>query len=379
MINKLILTLIVLFIGLQSHAQKPNSDYNIRPIEELNSYGIGDAYPWLSNDAFRLYYCGNNNSTGLTELYLSERTSLDGKFEAPEKLNVNVDGYDNLSPFLSRDECVIAFTVRKENEKTLTEIYVATRPNRNHDFALPKPIKLTGSVKGELISPSFTQDLNELMVFHFYKGQTSIMQFERTGTMQYALRNTIILENNAKLKSGKLSSNGLEYYLSIEKPGRNPSIHIMRRPSLDKPFNRLHIFDHEVLNDNYYRNHQPYFTSDLNHIVMVRSGVNHWNRNDMYIATKSVEMDDDYVKFDRKHVKVFPNPTSDVLYIENLSQLSLDMMIFNTNGQRVRKSEAFEMHKMIDLGDLPSGFYLVHLINRETAKRLVFKVQKINN
>ena len=378
MINKLILTLIVLFIGLQSHSQTPNTDYHIRPIEELNSYGIGDAYPWLSNDALRLYYCGNNNNTGKTELYLSERGSLDGKFGTPEKMEVNVDGYDNLSPFLSRDECTIAFTVRQKSEKTLTQIYISTRPSQEHDFGLPQALQLTGSVKGELISPSFTQDLSELMVFHFYRGQTSIMQFVRTGPMSYALSNTIVLENNDKLKSGKLSSNGLEYYMSIEKLGRKPSIHIMRRPSLEEAFNHLHVFDHEVLNDSYYRNHQPYFTSDLNHIVMVRSGENHWDRNDIYIASKMVEMDDDYVKFDRNHVKVFPNPTSDVLYIENLSQLSLDMVIFNTNGQRVRKAEAFEMHKMIDLGDLPSGFYLVHLINRETAKRLVFKVQKIN-
>ncbi|MGB0369057.1 MAG: T9SS type A sorting domain-containing protein, partial [Flavobacteriales bacterium] len=56
-------------------------------------------------------------------------------------------------------------------------------------------------------------------------------------------------------------------------------------------------------------------------------------------------------------VGVYPNPTSDVLRIENLEAKISNVSVFNTTGQLVK--EFTNVSTSVDVSDLPSGVYKI--------------------
>ncbi|MBT8229251.1 MAG: PD40 domain-containing protein, partial [Bacteroidia bacterium] len=189
MINKLILTLVVLFIGLQSQTQSISENYDLRPIDEINLNDHSDAYPWISDDGLRLYFCGNESGKDLSSIYLASRKDSDDPFDEPEVLSINIPGTDNYSPFLSKDELTLTFAARIPDGLISTSIYMATRDQKKEAFSQAIKIELTGKIRGDLISPSFTPDLSELYLFNEYKNHQAIIKLVRINNNTYQLVN----------------------------------------------------------------------------------------------------------------------------------------------------------------------------------------------
>jgi aminopeptidase N len=72
---------------------------------------------------------------------------------------------------------------------------------------------------------------------------------------------------------------------------------------------------------------------------------------------------------------VFPNPTTDVLYVENFDLgLPYTIRLFNNNGALLFEKESAETFTAIPLSGYPKGIYQV-VVNRESHKE-VFKIAK---
>jgi murein DD-endopeptidase MepM/ murein hydrolase activator NlpD len=75
---------------------------------------------------------------------------------------------------------------------------------------------------------------------------------------------------------------------------------------------------------------------------------------DFFVGTKVSTKD-----FDNQQIKVFPNPASDVLNIENEGNATKEIRIFNSIGQAVGHFQ--NVNNTISLVGLPSGFYTAEI------------------
>ena len=66
------------------------------------------------------------------------------------------------------------------------------------------------------------------------------------------------------------------------------------------------------------------------------------------------------------HVTIYPNPTSDKLTISTPIQSHLS--ILNLNGQELIKQTNLELSTQIDISTLPSGVYIMKLMDEKTLK-----------
>jgi len=106
--------------------------------------------------------------------------------------------------------------------------------------------------------------------------------------------------------------------------------------------------------------------------VRLRSNVTAWNKtvnalNNTFPCSYT-SVDEDYIT---KTIKVYPNPTNDIITIE-CDEIGFDLnsiSIFNTLGQEMNKQVSIDKTSVnqleIDLGKLPAGLYFVR-INNET-------------
>ncbi|MEM6719226.1 MAG: T9SS type A sorting domain-containing protein [Bacteroidota bacterium] len=70
------------------------------------------------------------------------------------------------------------------------------------------------------------------------------------------------------------------------------------------------------------------------------------------------------------HIRIFPNPTSDIVYISS-NEIITQADIYNIQGQKMDFSM---LNNIIDLTNLPKGMYILKLKTRE--KRSIFKIIK---
>lgn len=378
MINKLILTLVVLFIGLQSqNAQSNYEEYDLRPIDEINLSDYSDAYPWISDDGLRLYFCGNESGQDLSTIYFASRKSSDESFGEPQALPINITGTDNYSPYLSKDELTMTFASRVPDGLKTTSIFIVSRSQRNEAFAQAIKLELTGKIRGDLISPSFTPDLGELYLFNEYRNHQAIIKLVRIDNFTYRLVNRYVLGKGYRIKSGKLSSNGLKLYLSLEKPNSLPSIHIMSRKTLNTDFQEMKNLDHEILNHPDFRNHQPYFSSDNSYMVFARSDHNEWSRNNLYIARRTKDIVD-HQDFGID-ITVFPNPSAGVIRVDSQNDLSYYWIeVLTIHGRKVYQTQLTGQHSSIDLQKLKSGNYVIRILDRNNKLVSTKRIQLID-
>lgn len=99
---------------------------NFRNLDEINDNDLSDAYPWLSGDGLRLYFCRN------FILYSAERKTIDSKFSTAVPVNFIGDvNLEIVSCWLSDNEKTILF-ISNNN------IYKSTRDNPASEFSFPQ-------------------------------------------------------------------------------------------------------------------------------------------------------------------------------------------------------------------------------------------------
>jgi hypothetical protein len=68
---------------------------------------------------------------------------------------------------------------------------------------------------------------------------------------------------------------------------------------------------------------------------------------------------------------VWPNPAYKTLYIDSGPATSVyDVRILSQNGSILINKQKITAHYFLDLSDLPSGSYVVELINRKTGNKM---------
>jgi len=63
-------------------------------------------------------------------------------------------------------------------------------------------------------------------------------------------------------------------------------------------------------------------------------------------------------------MKVYPNPVSDVIYIQNAPETAFSVSIYRINGVLVLTTKVSSGNKSIDVSYLPNGLYLLNVNNR---------------
>jgi hypothetical protein len=76
------------------------------------------------------------------------------------------------------------------------------------------------------------------------------------------------------------------------------------------------------------------------------------------------------------NIKIYPNPTSGKLIIEDENTIGAEILIYNNLGELVLRQDKNSEKATIDLKHLPNGIYYIHLIDLESANRQVILVVK---
>jgi uncharacterized delta-60 repeat protein len=94
----------------------------------------------------------------------------------------------------------------------------------------------------------------------------------------------------------------------------------------------------------------------------------------MKITTESIitESENDKYLSDRKTL-IFPNPTSGKFSILSHTDFPLSVSIYNSSGLRIKTFSSFPGNSEVDLGDQPSGIYLIRFEGRSESLKVVLE------
>ena len=73
-------------------------------------------------------------------------------------------------------------------------------------------------------------------------------------------------------------------------------------------------------------------------------------------------------------IRIFPNPTQDVLVIEFRQAGLRGIELFNISGRSMRKLEAKNPEERLDISALPAGMYVVEVTQGE--RKMAYRVLK---
>ncbi|MBT8233651.1 MAG: T9SS type A sorting domain-containing protein [Saprospiraceae bacterium] len=368
----------------QSKTLNYEVDYNIRPISEININGYGDAYPWISDDGLRLYYTSQEEDNGVSNIYSANRSNIQEGFSNITKLNINDPNVDNLCSWLSQDELNIAFVKRNKKGITKTSLFIANRQSTDNPFENLKQINLGGQIKGTILSPSFTQDLEQLIVYNEYRNSRFLLIYKKSEGNNYTFKGKLEFPKKYRVKTGKFSADGLAYYVSIAKHNRKPKIYILTRDNLNENFSELHPLQNSVINNKLCRSHQPYFSSNSKFVVFTRSAENEWLHNELFIGQVD-EISDDEVKIEKADdvldnmidIGIYPNPSSEFVAISNPNQLELIAKVFDLNGNLIEVIDGDRVKNYINISKYASGSYLFNLSDKNSNQKRTFRVIKV--
>ena len=70
-------------------------------------------------------------------------------------------------------------------------------------------------------------------------------------------------------------------------------------------------------------------------------------------------------------IKIYPNPTQGLLYIEWSNPTPTSLQLININGQVIFSIETVLPRNIIDVGNYPSGIYLIKSINSDFGTKFI--------
>jgi len=374
-------TVILLLLFPSSAFSQAERDYSYRPLHELDQLSTGEAYAWISNNGLRIYYTAFDDINGVYAIWTSQRRGTDQNFRTHQKLAINSIEKDNISAWLDDEEKTIAFVRRTTEGTTDTEIHIAQRDSKNDDFENSEALQLVGGVKGTILSPSFTQDLEQLIFFNEYKGRSYILVFKKTGHLEYSFDYQLSFPKRYHVKTGKLSTDGLEYYVSIQYGTKKPSLYTFKRTSTDKAFSEMIEMPDVLINDPDCRNHQHYFSSNKNFIVFTRSKEDRWSSNSIFIARnknfKEQSAEEVSLTSHLDDIIMYPNPSIENIYFKNVEAQSYTILMYNESGQLVKQFRELADDQAVHIADMAPGAYYFKFIDNTTGHFRLIKHIKL--
>ncbi len=94
----------------------------------------------------------------------------------------------------------------------------------------------------------------------------------------------------------------------------------------------------------------------------------------LYTSKKLNDTPTDVPTIKQQQVKVYPNPTTDILHINNISNVA-NISIYNLKGQNVLSFPNHRTNVILQIGDMPSGIYLLTLKTKQ-GEVFTFKIKK---
>ena len=135
--------------------KKPDGTYTkTRMLDEINDPGVSDAYPWVSADGKRLFYCRD------FKLYFTEIKEPDNKFNTPVLVDFEGDvQLEIVSCWLTPDEKNMFIIANNQ-------IYRSSRKSRSDQFSLPELFTNEFKEFYFIAGLSFTSDKKTMYIYY---------------------------------------------------------------------------------------------------------------------------------------------------------------------------------------------------------------------
>ncbi len=332
-----------------------------RALSEINTAGVGDAYPWISSDGLRLYYTNGLDVNNLL-LYYSERANVDSPFQTPTLAPINIVA--PLSIWLSENEMeAYATTFDSFGNK----LYFYQRNSLEQPFGTPQEIILNGITLGFISGASLNASQTELIL---YSTDYGVITFNRTSSNSFDFVGTLLTPTSSTTP-GQISKDDLTFFFGISNIELDIAINQLERSTVADAFSSSTLQEISDLNEPLYSSVQPSMSSELEWVVFVRSLGNSWENNDLYISRKAALS---VIKNETKNsYTVIPNPTTGKFTISLATTLNSNeyytISIYDSTGKLLFEKP---MASEIDLTDYASGIYFAKI-----AGGTFFEVQKI--
>ncbi len=116
------------------------------PIEELAST-YGDFHPGISKDGLSLFFTTDRSAPPLTEIWVSQRTSLDSQWGSPSSVDsLNYGGATTGVPNLAPSRHFIYFNSDRPGNGRPGDLYFAFRKDKSDDFGWQAPALVPGQL-----------------------------------------------------------------------------------------------------------------------------------------------------------------------------------------------------------------------------------------
>jgi len=332
-------------------------EYNsIRELTEINVPDSADAYPWISPDGLRLYYTsGNVNNL----LMFTQRTNTNSYFDPPTLVPISLPRRPR-SSWLSTDELDIYVSAEDS-------LYYAHRDAISLPFNTPIKIDLSGISESFISGVSLNTAQNELFIyFHLYSDLGSgVKEFSRTSPTSFTYTRTLDTPSGYAFSIGQLSKNDLVFFQGATYLDGKSLIYQMTRPTPTDSFSISTFQRTQGINDTNYYNDQPSMSDSLSWVAFVRSALDYWVADDLFIAHKgkiSSVFNPDEMQI---YSYAFPNPASEYINIKyktpSISPLILS--IFSHQGILIYEKEINPASGdiKIETDALKDGFFFYRL------------------
>ena len=108
--------------------------------------------------------------------------------------------------------------------------------------------------------------------------------------------------------------------------------------------------------------------------IRVRNTDNNWST---YIfALFNVDSNLSIEEINHQDFKVFPNPTNTFLNIRINTDFEYSLQLFDIHGKELNYMEINSLESKMDVSNYPDGVYLLHVIEKDSAKRTTIKIIK---
>ncbi|MCP4522926.1 MAG: hypothetical protein GY828_01775 [Candidatus Gracilibacteria bacterium] len=229
---------------------------------------------------------------------------------------------------------------------------------------------VANDMDGFFSSPSFSPDLSKLYIIVIQK---QIFIFgTKTGANEYTCSDSLNVPEDHTTITGKLTSDGLRYYLSIEKNDNNLGMYFYERENVFQKFEKLYSIDHPEINSLDNQGFQPSISNNGQFLTFTKTLNNSWCSNKIFIA-QSTQANMKAVEKVELNVFSYPTFAKEKVYI-NIEAILKDgyniqsLQINSSFAENINTIESFEEEKeIIELivNDYPKGMYFFYIKTRK--------------
>ncbi|MDB5227868.1 MAG: serine/threonine kinase family protein [Bacteroidota bacterium] len=357
---------LLMFLSANLFSQSTYQD--VRALNEINNSNHADAFPWISPDGLRLYYCSGGNSN---QLVVSSRINSDSAFSTPVILSLfpaPIAQNQGVSYFLSNNELEVYMF--------LGDLWYAHRNTLQSTFSNPVKIKLSHPFSQiALNSLSLNNELNKLYLSAYdinLQQYVGLLEFNKIAADSFAYTRILPNPPGYIILGGQFSKDERSFIFSARHIDWRTSIYQLTRTNISDSFDLNTFHEIQGVNDTILANTQPTVADNLEWIIFVRSQDGAWTSNDLYIAKKLHVTH--VINKKISDISIYPNPSTNIFHLTGIEQKILNLTVYNLQGQKIFQNSNFSNKDEVNLSDQPKGIYFMKIeenSNSTTEKIIV--------